>query len=430
MKGWTATLPAVRCFAIVCALQILWASPLRARAEEFTLSRCLELSRQKSIDAVQAVLDEQGAKAAARQGRSGRLPQLFFSGQLLRSDDASTNLPDDNNATVAVEQRLLPFSSGWIRGRQQDALYQAAILAKVETQQDVDLTVKRLYFSVLQGEDAERGVAEVDSQLRRLLETVVPKYTVGRAPAFDPIKVRVALADLARDRGALDAQLAQERETLALIMGFSDASQLSLVPLSSFPPAPEQDFLNVVLASNPTLKTQAKKIEAASLGIRAARASRYPDVIGRLDYGYAAQATNLMARGWAASVALRVPVFDWGGISAQVRQERVSFDKARAQLESDRQSVLASLTGALSQAKAHQDNRKTYEELLPRVHEIALAGVTRYRLGAAGILEATDGVNLWLNTLLAERSAYYSYLADLAQLERLSGEAFQVSYGQ
>lgn len=406
---------------IVCALLLLGALGASS-AEDYTLSRCLELSREKSVDAVQAILDEQGAKAAAREAGSARLPKLLFSGQLLRSDNATTNLPDDNNATLALEQRLLPYSSAWTRARQQGALYKAAVLAKVETQQDVDLAVKRLYFSILQSSDDIAGIQAVDVQFRRLLETVLPKYTIGHAPAFDPVKVRVALADLARDRGALEAQLSEQRQTLALVMGLPDGVALALTPLRAFPDPPADGFAASALAFNPTLKTQAKRIEAAQFGVRAAQALRYPDVVGHLDYNYAAQATSLMTPGWTASVALRMPIFDWGGISAQVRQERVAVDKARAQLEADRQSALSSLAGSLAQAKAHREDYRRYLDLVASVHEIAVAGVARYRRGASSILEATDGVNLWLNTLAAERAAYYGYLSDLAQLERLSGE--------
>lgn len=374
------------------------------------------------------MLDAQAAKAAARQARSALLPQAVFSGQLLRSDDASTNLPDDNNATLAVEQRLLPYSSGWRQAREQNALYQAAVLAKVETSQDVDLAVKRLYFSILQAQDSEDDIDQVSSELRRLLDTVVPRYTVGRAPAFDPIKVRVALADLARDRGALEAQLAEQRRTLALVMGLPDGAPLELSPLTAFPPLPGPGFESQALASNPTLKTQAKRVEAAGLAVSAARALRYPDVVGHLDYNYAAQAASQMTPGWTAAVGVRVPVFDWGAISAQVKQKSVGLEKARTQLEAEGQAIKTSLAATLARAKTDEDNRRSYQRLAPSVHEIAAAGIVRYRRGATGILEATDGVNLWLTTLLAERTAYYSYLADLARLERLSGETYQVSY--
>ncbi len=418
----------MRICAAVLALLVSSVFPSGASAQALTLSQCLQRASQKSVQAIQAIIAERRAKAATRESHAQRLPQFFFSGQLLRSDDAQTNLPDDNNGTFAVEQRLFPFNSGWVRGRQEDALYQAAILAKVESGQDVELTVKRLYFSILQGQDAERSIAEVDSELRRLLETVVPKYTVGRAPAFDPVKVRVALADLARDRGGLEARLAEERETLALIVGLPDGAQLELVPLSTFPSLPGPDFVAQALSANATLKTQGKKVEAARLGIKAAEYLRLPDLVGHLDYNYAGYYTNGMTAGWTAAVGMQFPVFDWGVISAKVAQERASLEQQKTQLEADRQKVLDSLTGALGQAKAHETNRRNYLELLPHVHEVAVAGVTRYRRGAMGILEATDGVSLWLNTLLQERAAYYGYLSDLARLERLSGDSLKVDY--
>lgn len=402
--------------------------PAAASAATLSLSDCVKLAQSRSVQAVQAAIDEQQAKAARAEADSARLPQVFASGQLLRSDDASTNLPDDNNATINLEQRLWPFSPGWARARQRNALYQAAVLGKLETAQDVALSVKKLYFAILEDEDAVRSSDQVEAQLRRLLDTVVPKFTIGRAPAFDPVKVRVSLADLARARGLLEARLAEEKQTLALVIGAQDPSTLDLTPLSGQPALPLPGFSDVVLAADPTLATLRQKADAARLGVGAAQALRYPDVVGHLDYNYAAQATSQMTPGWTAAVALRVPVFDWGGISDQIRQERLSVRAAENGLEAARQTAMSSVTRAFNEAQAHRQDDRTLTDLLPRVHEVAVASVSRYRRGASSILEATDAVNLWLSTLLNERAAYYDYLANVAELERLSGGRFQAAY--
>ncbi|MDE2039616.1 MAG: TolC family protein [Elusimicrobia bacterium] len=410
-----------------CLALALLAAPARAAAP-LTLSDCVSLAENRSVQAVAAALAERQALFAKKAADSARLPRLFAFGQLLRSDDATTNLPDDNNATVALEQRLYPFDAGWRRVAERDALYHAAVLERIATTQDVALAVRRLFFAILQDEDAIESIDQVQEQFHRLLLTVLPKFTIGNAPAFDPVKVRISLADLARTRELAQARLDQERETLAQVIGSTEAATLALSPVSGTPAGPGPDFAAQVLASNAALQAQAARVDAAELGVKAARALRYPSLLGHLDYNYAAQATSQMTPGWTASLGLELPLFDWGGISARVAQKRAAADAERNALDADRQRVLASLAGALSRAKAHEDDEQRLSRLLPQVKRIALEGARRYRVGATGILEATDAIDLWLNTLLQERAAYYGYLADLALLQKLSGGTLKVSY--
>ena len=108
-------------------------------------------------------------------------------------------------------------------------------------------------------------------------------------------------------------------------------------------------------------------------------------------------------------------------ISAQVAQGRATEQLAENRLVVERQRIATELVSAWSLARAHYSDEKRLNALLSDVHRAAVVSVDRYRHGGLGILETSDSINLWVQTLLNERGAYYSYLADLARLDRLQG---------
>ncbi|HEX4046374.1 MAG TPA: TolC family protein, partial [Elusimicrobiota bacterium] len=245
---------------------------------------------------------------------------------------------------------------------------------------------------------------------------------------FDPVKVRVALSDLARTRELLQASRRGDRTALAEALGLDGAEGWTLAPLSATPELVDDAAASRALLDNPTLEALAEQIRAAEFGVSAARRARAGDLSGAVDAGYTGQSTSGMTRGWSVSAALRIPLFDWGRITAQTAAEKAAAGLARNSLEAERQRAAADLVETLATARAHRDDQLRLKALLPDVKATALASVDRYRRGGTSILEVGDAVDLWLQTLLNERAAYYDYLTDLARLERLTGGRVKAAY--
>ena len=412
------------------AILLLAASALSAPASAtpLSLADCLKLAEAKSPAAMRGALEESRALAARDDSRRARLPLLVGDGKLTRSDDAATNLPDDNRGLVRLEQSMTPWSPEWVRGRQREAEARAAGFGRVESVQDADLAVKSLYFGILRGEDSVLALDKIERQLNALLDTVLPKFTVGRVAAFDPVKVRVALSDLARTRELLQASLRGDRTALAEALGLDGADGWELSPLSATPALGDEAAAAPGLLDNPTLEALSEQIRAAQFGLSAAKRARAGDLSGAADYGYTGQSTSGMTRAWSVSAALRIPIFDWGRITAQTASEKAAVGLAQNSLQAEKQKATADLIETLATARAHRADQTRLTALLPDVRESALASVERYRRGGTGILEVSDAVNLWLQTLLNERAAYYGYLSDLARLERLTGGRVKIVY--
>lgn len=401
----------------------------RGYSAELSLSDCLRMAREKSPQAIEALLNESRAQSARDELKRQNLPALSSLGNFTKSDDPSTQLHDANKAALRVEQSAYPFNSNWARAQQKESEYAGAKLSHIETVQDVDLLVKQLYFSILKDQDAIKSLNQVEEQLKRLLETVLPKYTVGRAPPFDLVKIKSAISDLTRTRELTEAQLIGESSRLAVTLGMESNADIQLKPIPQTTGAPDRADSERNISSNPTLRVLSQQIKSSEHSLKAIQFTRIPSLIAAGEYGYAGQTTDELSLGWDVSIGFRLPLFDWGTISSQVAQEKSTLRIAQNKVQTERQKAASALTESLATAQAHLSDQKRLKDLVPETRQAALTTITYYRRGANGILEVSDAINLWLQTLINERSAYYAYLSDLAQIERLTGEQVQYITG-
>lgn len=396
------------------------AAPVRAAdAGPLTLAECLRLARAHSTALESARLTETGARGSVVEARGALKPQLLAVGQLTRSDDPATNLPNDNNAAMRLQQSLTPFSPGSADAARARADLGAAVLSRRDAELALALQVKTVYHAVVRDQAAQAAVDLVAAKMRELLDAVLPRFTVGQAPPFDLVKVRSSLADLDRTKDALTAQLAGEKSRLAQALGLAPDAPLALAPVSPAP-LPEPAVLSADAEASPSLGALARRAEAADWAASAARRARLPSLVGTADYGWAGYTTSGMTRGWSLSVGMSLPVFDWGRIGAAAQRQDAAAKQARVDLEIQRREVRSALIEALAAARAHAADRERLAALSADARDAARAGVTRYRRGGAGILEATDSLALWLSTMLGENAAAHAYLDDVARVERLA----------
>ena len=393
----------------------------RGHGMTLSLKECLDRARTRSLQSVQGTLLETQSAALRDEAHRARFPQLVGVANYEKSDDTKTQLPDANKAVVRLEQTAFPYSSSWIRTSQLEADLRAAHFTHLEIQADVDLLVQQLYFSILRAQDAIERLTQVEEQLNHLLNAVIPRYSVGRSPPFDQIKIKTSIADLARTREIARAERIGELAQLSQVLGLTEPNNLELRPIEGLPRiAPRESASNEALG-NPTLLALEQQSYASEFGVRAARYNRWPLLVAALEYGYAGQTSDELSRGWSFTVGLRLPLFDWGVISSQIQSASALAALAQNKFSIEKQKESADLAGFQALAAAHLSDHSRLRGLIVESHRAALLSLDRYKRGAVSILEASEAVNLWIQTLLNERTAFYAYLSVLGKMARLRG---------
>jgi len=393
-----------------------------AQPQELTLAQCLALAEAKSPQSVRAQLQALLARQQKQEALRNLLPAVSALGGYTETNSPlyAPILDNSENGAVAVNYDGFPFSPKWYERERLDALSRAAQYAKIQTKQDVALTVETLYFSILSNQDAVADLNKVEERFNRLRLTVIPRYTMGRAPPFDLIQVKSSLANLARLHDLLSVQLETDETQLALILGLSTKEGLALKPISALPAIPSFSYGQV--EGSPALASLKAQADAAKMGLKEARGQRYPQLVANYQYGYGGPTMKETIMGHVLSVGLRLNIFDWGQISSRIRQNQTSVSLADNALAAKEQALTATFARAEVQAQADLAEMKRLQNLLPESRRSAQSTVERYRRGATTILEATGAMQIWLNALLGERAAYYSYLQDLAAMQDLTGQ--------
>jgi outer membrane protein TolC len=410
---------------LFCFLPMLSAE---GRADEISLSECISEAKARSLQVIQSSLNASQSEAAWHEVKSQKLPQLFANAQISATNNLSTQLQDANSFSITAQQKAYPFSQAWLQSDQKETDYHAAQLGRVESEQDVELLIKQLYFDILLDTDVLDNVAQVERVLNELLSTFLPKYSMGRVPSFDIAQVRFAVISLSAQQTVTLAQMKTQKSRLAQLLGRPATAELTLKPIHEVPELPiEYSTLTPKFESNPTFRKLHTQIESSQIGIRAARAAWLPALVTSFQIDYSGDTLNNLSPGWTYTAGLQFPIFNWGQISAQVRQQELASELRETQLGLLRQRSNADFIQARELAQANLANQKKFRNLLPEVHSASLASIDRYRKRATTVLEVASAVNLWLGTFSSERNAYYAYLGSIAQMERLLGASQKVN---
>ncbi len=406
-------------------------------AQVLSLQDAISKAERFSPQAVIGFLQEARAHFAAQEAQDALLPQASALGDYQQSNSQSIQAIDINQATLNIAQNISPFSPQWVLARQKRAEYRAAKAEHLATEEDVELEVKTLYLAILKEQDYLTGFSLLQKKLKAMKAALIPRYSVGRVPPFDLVKIEMELSSLDKDQELTQAQLSADKESLALITGFKSGNEIELEALKQIPPLPfNQD--SFAKNTNPRLLALTRQVESSALAVKAARYERYPSLNAGLNYGYEGSNgffnlvpnTNFpgniyglpLESGWNASLSLNLPIWDWGRISSRISQREEEAAMVKSQLSLERQSLQVRFIKWEKLAESHLADKKRMDLLLPQTKEAAKIQIKRYRLGASGILEAADALDIWLKTMVSERDDYYSYLSDLAHIEHLMGQ--------
>jgi outer membrane protein TolC len=417
-----------RFLAVLTAIFLFF--PLISAQAELSLEDCLRRVNQGSVQIAQSEVNVARAKAAVHEVQSQKLPQLLGQANLYKSYDLVNQATDANKAVIRVEQSAFPFFGPvWPTATQRSRELETAEIAKVESEQDVRVLVKQLYFSILRDRDSIERMKEIEKDLASLLDRSLPHYNFGAAHSFDSVKIRSTKYDLVRARALLEAQLIFEISELSQIISVSNSEAANLRPIKNLPSLPPVERIrSLSLATNPTVLLNEKQIQASSASVRAAEFARIPSLSAFYEVGSLGQTLNTMYKGWDAGVQFRLVIFDWGLISSQVSQAEAQVQLSEKKRQADLERNESAISQAHALAEAHLLDRTNLNGILAETRRTALDSRERYRHAGIGIIELTDAINLWLQTTLNERAAYYGYLTDFANLERLAGEGLKVNY--
>ncbi|MDE2573427.1 MAG: TolC family protein, partial [bacterium] len=333
-----------------------------------------------------------------------------------------------NSLSVGVRQLLF---DGFHTEAQIHAADAAAVAAADTYRSSLDqlgLNVAKAYYTALSAERQTGAALASLKNAQTQRDLVAAQVAVGTAARsnISNAELQVAQARLLviQDQASALNALAAFSTTLGVsanevVQPVDDVPTNDPGTMTSLPVPSYQEALQRALALRPDYAAATEQVVAAERSVRAARAARWPSLVGTASSG--TSSTDLVGGGfqpaWSIGAQLTLPIYDGGLIAATVSQAQETELKAQATarqaqlvLQSDVKQALVSLASAKAALVAANQERATADEQLRATEAQYKAGVTTLPL----LLQAQTGYTSALvdqvNAAYGVRQAEQQYL--------------------
>jgi outer membrane protein len=404
--------------ALGCAVQAggAWAADLLSVVED-TLDHDATLAAAR--DAYRAVAQ------AVPKARAGLLPRVDGGWGRQYNRIAMDGFPDihywQNGWTVVLTQPLFDWAR-WSTWRQADYVVARGKLEAASAGQDAILYAAQAYFDALAAADE---VTRADDYLRALdahLALLARAKSAGEATLVDlrdaeasRAQAQLQLLD-ARDR-ALLARAALERLTGKPAQTLARLPEHAAMP--ALEPADAQAWVTQAQAHAYPVQIGELAVQIAKLDTEKARAGHYPRIDLQVTHtpagaggGYSRPTTTT-----TALLALQIPLFSGGEVTAQVNEARAIEDKARDELEAATRAAAGAARDGWLRMTSGRARIVAMQTLVQRTQASLEATKTGFGAGSRAstdVLRATD--NFYASRRDLIRARYDTVLALLKLL--------------
>lgn len=404
-----------------------------ARAETLSLDECL---RRAAADNYALTVTAHDTKIAAEntiQAKSGFLPRLDFQGgYTVQANPQAVSISgrevDTQNATygfinVSATQTLYDFGRTASRTRKASLLQEAVGRTYDAREKDVFLQVVEAYYGILEAKRVLGAADEEVVQRTDHLRVAQNLYEQGVVTRNDLLQAEVKLAD-SRQRRLAAANLAENRW---LFLNYLTGQPLSVRAdlEEKDPPAPlpsPETAEEKALANRPELASLAKSVEAGEAEVSEFRAGYYPELFARGSIDYVENSKVREQAIYAATVGLKVNLFDGFATTSRYRQAVENLGKQRDNLRLAREQIRLELATSLNDARVAAERIRTVETAIRQGEENLRINRDRYQAQVGTATDVIDAQTLLTQIRTDYFRAVFDYQVAAARVRKATGE--------
>jgi outer membrane protein len=423
------------------------AGAMAAPACAETLADALSLAYQTNPNLLAQRATQRALDETYVQARAGYRPTLSLQSDAAyletRTPHAANGIPIDTTGSGvpnAVGSGISRTNSAfigfdlsqplWNGGRtatavsaaESDILSGQETLRRIESQ--VMLQVVQAYVDVRRDQEGERIRQENVIVLQKQLEESRARFDVGEITRTDVAQSESRLAAEQSLLSSATAQLAVSRSNYAAAVGQNPGELAPEPSLAFLLPPNADDAFAIAEKFNPTLRAQQYAEQASHTRIAQARAERMPTVTLHAEYGFTGILepfnSGLYSSDLLGQATFSVPIFTGGLNNSRIRQQIERNNTDRIGIETQRRSVLQTITQAWSQLIAARANIDSTDQAV-RAAEIAAEGTREEQhVGLRTTLDVLNAEEELRNDELSATAAKHDeYLAAAEVLEAM-----------
>lgn len=357
------------------------------------------------------------ARAQYRVRRADLLPAINATGSASIgnnrgiSNGMNTGATPAGDPTVEIYQANVGISAfeldlwGRLRNLNTAALEQYFATQEAQRAARISLIAEIASAWLTLGADRDQLAIARDTleSTRQSLDLTRAQFRVGTISELEVRQADTSYQAARNDIAALQAQVAQDRNALDLLVGGPIPDALlpeTLGPQDHTLAQLPSDLNSAVLLRRPDVLGAEHRLIASNANIGAARAAMFPTISLTASFGSISPAlSNLFGpntQGWSVAPSATLPIFNFGRGSANLAAVKAARDGAVASYEKTLQAAFRDVADALA-------TRGTIDEQLGARAARADSAVVAARLADA---RYRAGVDSFLTSLDAQRTAY------------------------
>jgi outer membrane protein len=300
----------------------------------------------------------------------------------------------------------------------------------------LQVTVTQAYYGLLVAQRKYAATQQSRDQAGDVLKISRDMEKQGQVAHSDVIKFQIQFNQQEEAFREANLAMGNARLNLAVLLFPTFNQDFSVVddmdtarPLPSF-----EETEQLALKGNPQLAAASAALRQSNAGVSVARAAFFPTISLDVDYGIEANAFALRSvaasfpvegklpnLGYFATVALNVPVWDWGTRWSQLHQAEDRRQLAHLELTFAQRQTLANLHAYYEEASTARSEVDLLRNSADLAAESLRLNTLRYRSGEATVLELVDAQNTLTQAQGAYADGLARYRVALATLETLTG---------
>ncbi len=387
------------------------------------LQQLIQVALENNRDLRVAALNIDAYAAQYRIQRADLFPAVSATGSGSRqrvparaSQSGEAAISSSYSATLGISAYELDLF-GRVRSLSEQALqsYFATEEARRSTQISLVANVANAYLTWQADKELLKLTQETLGAYEQSFKLTSRSAEVGVASALDLSQARTAVENARVQLARYTRQVAQDENSLTLLLGTGLPANLSSQPLSD-------DLLSEVpaglpsdlLQRRPDILQAERNLLAANANIGAARAAFFPSISLTANAGTLSPDLSGLFKGgsgtWTFAPQINLPIFNAGSLRASLDYAKIQKDINVAQYEKSIQTAFQEVSDGLAA-------RQTYNEQLQAQTDFVAANQDYYRLAERRYRIGVDSNLTFLDAQRQLFSAQQSLITDrLAQL--------------
>ena len=401
-------------------------------AEQLTLSDAVKYAAAASSSLKMVQLEEQIAGDIVNVNRSGYLPRVdLHGGYTAQQAPQSISTPfgtfetqeaDYGFLNLGITQTLYDFGRTDARYTRAKAIREATGFEYENQKQIIFLKTVTSYYRILQAEKLIKAADDEVIQMADHLRVAKVLYDEGAVTRNNVLQAEVQLSRSKQRRLEAGNQLDNAWLTLNDGIGAPPEHRSELEEDTRLDLQDSDKPAEDAVAGRAEILAQRKLLEASELEVKEARSGYFPEIYTKLGLDYVENDRVKEQVIMAATVGLKVNVFDGFATTSRFKQAVKSRSRTNLQLKKLQSDLALEYRTAVNDAKVAKQRITVTETSIRQGEENLRINRDRYQEQVGTATDVIDAQALLTQVRTEHFQAIYDYEVALARVKRAGGE--------